>query len=177
MEGITWIAIIVFIAIIIVTFIALQIVMYFLLKSNMKKAFASLDNLVPIEKERFNKIKDIYNQLLKLNRINNEEIKELVAIQENNLNLERLDMQIFKGNNDFLIMYLLRLLKEKKLKLKEPFCLMNETLESISYFESKDKDTPYYKYNKIANRYNTFASMSLVSKTFKKASYPRVPIL
>ena len=173
----SWIWIVIFIAVIIGTIFILQIVLYFLMKKEMKKAFTELDKLVPIEKERFNKIKEIYFALNKNNRLNNDSIKELVISQDEVVKSSTLDMQQYKNQNDFLVMYLIKFMKEKKLKMKDEYSSLYKDLESISYFEVDDKSTPYYKYNKIANRYNSFASLSLVSSLFKKKDYYRAPVL
>ena len=173
----TWVWIVVFIAIIIGSIFLLQIVLYFLMKRAMKITFSELDKLVPLEKERFNKIKENYFALNKNHRITNESIKELIMSQDELVKSERIDMQQYKNQNDFLIMYLLKFMKEKKLKMKDEYSPIYKELESISYFEVKDKSTPYYSYNKKANRYNTLANLSFVSNLFKRNNYYRAPIL
>ena len=173
----TWVWIVVFIAIIIGSIFLLQIVLYFLMKRAMKITFSELDKLVPIEKDRFNKIKENYFALNKNHRITNESIKELIMSQDELVKSERIDMQQYKNQNDFLIMYLLKFMKEKKLKMKDEYSPIFKELESISYFEVNDKSTPYYSYNKKANRYNTLANLSFVSNLFKRNNYYRAPIL
>ena len=173
----SWIWIVIFIAVIIGSILLLQVVLYFLMKHYMKKAYLKLDELVPIEKERYNKIKNAYFLLNKSHHIANDSIRELIQKQDVIASGERVDMQEFKNQNDFLVMFLLKFMKERKLKMKDNYSPTYKELESISYFESKDKTTPYYKYNKVANAYNALASLSFVSSIFKKKDYYRVPIL
>ena len=173
----TWIWIVIFIAVVIGSIIILQVVLYFFMKRAMKKAYTYLDGLVPVEKERYQKIKNAYFTLNKTHYISNDSIKELIKEQEVLSSEERVDMQKLKGQNDFLVMFLLKFMKEKKLKMKDNYSPIYKELESISYFESKDKSTPYYKYNKAANVYNALATLSFVSSIFRKKDYYRAPIL
>ena len=173
----TWIWIVVFIAIIIGTILIFQVVIYFFMKRSMRKAYLALDKLVPFEKERYNKIKEVYFSLNKTHHIANDSIRELIQNQDIISTEERVDMQKLKNQNDFLLMFLLKFMKDKKLKMKDAYSSTYKELESISFFDTKDKTTPYFKYNKIANVYNALATISFVSNIFKKSNYYRAPIL
>lgn len=147
------------------------------MKSSMKKAFDELDKLVDVEKNRFIKIKEIYFALNKTHKVMNDSINELINNQEDIIKEQRIDMEKLKNQDDFIVMYLLKFMKEKKLKMKDNYSDLYKELESISYFEKEDKTTPYYTYNKKANRYNTFAKLSFVSNIFRRNNYYRAPVL
>lgn len=147
-------------------------------KKFQKRAYIALDNLVPFEKERFEQIHGVYDYLLlekKLNASNNP-IKEIIQEQQIILSGNSIDMQKAKANDDFLILFLTKFMKEKSLKNKDSFKDKYEILEKYNYFDDK-KDSPYHQYNKIALRYNSLSSMMTVSSYCRRKGYLKAPIL
>ncbi|MCI1734382.1 MAG: hypothetical protein LKM30_01420 [Bacilli bacterium] len=149
-----------------------------LAKKAQKKAFSSLDALVPYEKERFQAINDVVSTLIVEKRLpKSGDIADLVDEQKSSLASSRIDMAKVKASDDFLILYLRKLIKEKGLKMKEPYSDLDKKMASYFYEDSQAKDSPYRVYNNQAMRYNSYLGMMVISGYVTRKGYPKAPVL
>ena len=172
-----WYWILIIIATLVIVYAFIQVILFFIMRKCMKKAFSELDKMAIYEKDRFGIIFVSYKEIISKKKIENVEINNLIKEQENISNNKEIEMESFKSKNDFIIMYLMKFLEEKKLKNKDDFSSIYQNLKDISYFDINDKTSPYIKYNKVANRYNALANICIISNSFKRSSYLRAPIL
>lgn len=173
----TWIWIVVTLAIVIAVYLLSELVLFLLMRSSMKKAFHALDELVPFERERSKKIDTIYQTLKDGKRINNRSMEELLESNKDILSQSSIDMQKLKSQDDFLILYLLKFMKEKKLKQREEYSPLYKELEAISYPDPKANDFPYKRYNDLALRYNSYTGMGMLRSIASRKKYLAAPVL
>ncbi|MFA6829174.1 MAG: hypothetical protein WCR67_00480 [Bacilli bacterium] len=149
-----------------------------LMKKAQKKAFAALDELVPYERERYEAVKKAFNQIIDERRMQKDnQMYALCTEQEKILAGDRIDMSTLKAQNDFMILYLHKFIKEKKLRMKEPFSTIDTDLDKYTFIDPSSKDSPYRSYNNVALKYNSYMGMMLVSNYASRKGYPKAPIL
>ncbi len=174
----TIIWVVVIIAVVLIVFLISFFMTLLFVKKFQKKAYQALDDLVPFEKERFEKIHKVYDYLItekKLNASNNP-IKEIIQDQQIIFSGNSIAMDKAKANDDFLVLFLMKYMKEKSLKNKDSFKECYKTLEENDYMQER-KESPYYKYNKIALRYNSLSSMMTIQGYCQRKGYLKAPIL
>lgn len=149
-----------------------------LVKRSQKKAFEALDHLVPFERERFAVVKKAYDTLIaeKKLKANDNPLKDMVHETEIILSGTSIDMQKAKANDDFMILFLKKYLKDRSLRMKDPYKSIDETLAEYDYLQNR-KDSPYDGYNKKALKYNALSSMMSVSSYCQRKGYPKAPVL
>jgi|GEM_PF-920774 len=171
-----WAWLLIVLAIIVVIYLLVELVLFFLMRSSMKKAFRMLDELVPFERQRFEAIEKVYQRLVKENKLHNKDIDDLIAGQRVILGGKTTDMQKLKGQDDFLILYLTKYLKERKLKQKGYEAEYNDLLSRL-YSDPEDKSNPYYRYDQEAMKYNSYTQMGLLRSITIRHHYYQAPVL
>ena len=154
------------------------LVTYLLMKGAKKKAFQALDQMIPIEQNRFALVEEVVQAMKDDGRILPKNLLEQVESEGKDFQKTPLDLQGLKGRTDFLILYLRKYLKEKRLLSKsEKYQEYDKKLESSIYLDPQDKNSPYYHYNKVASRYNAYLGMTTLSLFGIRGKNPQAPIL
>jgi hypothetical protein len=173
-----WVWIVIVISSLIVIYALATLITWFLMKSLQKRTFKALDELVPYEKNRFTKIKEIAQALNEEHRIpKNSSINDTLKLQEIILSGSRIDMNRVKSQNDFLLIFLKKALKEKGLRFKEPFATYDKDVDRMIDPDSSKDSSPYYQYNKLAYKYNAYLGMMLIRAIAIRKQVPNAPIL
>lgn len=166
------------IACLILLFLISFLVTILLVKKAQKKAYKALDDLVPYEKERFQAVLKMYDLLVQEKKLpaGKNPLSDIMKEQEITLSGNTIDMQKAKANDDFAILFLQKFLKERSLKMKEPF---HSALEELKKYDVMldEKNSPYKKYNDCALKYNALSSMMTVSGYCQRKGYLKAPIL
>lgn len=149
-----------------------------LVKKAQKKAFQALDDLVPYEKERFQCINKLYETLINEKKLvpGKNPLADIMKEQEIILSGNTIDMQKAKANDDFSILFLKKFLKDRSLRMKEPYHTLEEELGKYDNMLD-EKNSPYRKYNNYALKYNALSSMMTVSGYCQRKGYLKAPIL
>ena len=155
-----WIYVVVIGGIIVVYFTSALIIRALMVKAQ-KKCNALLEKITPIERARFDKIVEVKLAMENDGRHLPKNMVETTLDQEREFSQIPVDIQKVKSVDDFLILYYIKYLKEKNLKIKYQQQL--ETLEAIIYSKPEDKDYPYYEYNKAALKYNSYLNMGFLN--------------
>lgn len=155
-----WMYVIIFGGIIAVYFIGCLII-YFLTKNAQKKVDSYINNVIGKEKERFDIILNLKNQMEEDGRFLPKNMVETTMQVEEEFKKIPVDISKIKGSDDFLIIYYRKYLKEKKLLTK--YGEKDKLLESITYMDPNDKLSPYYNYNKAAIKYNSYLGMGFMN--------------
>ncbi len=171
-----WVVVII-LAIFVLFFISF-LVTILLVKKAQKKAYQALDELVPYEKERFQSINKLYETLVNERKLvpGKNPLADIMKEQEIILSGTTIDMQKAKANDDFSILFLKKFLKDRSLKMKEPYHTLSEELDKYDIM-TDEKNSPYKKYNNYALRYNALSSMMTVSGYCQRKGYLKAPIL
>lgn len=163
--------------ILIVGFLLGSLITIQLMKKAQKKAFSTLDDLVSYERNRFEDIKEIADYLDQSNRLHAQSIIDTIKKQEEAFSSDTIDMQNAKVTDDFLVIYFIKYIKEKNLSKKEPYDEYLKKLTEELTIQIDDKEHPYYKYNKLALKYNSYANMRTANWYARKKNYPQAPVL
>lgn len=163
--------------ILIVGFLISSLITIQLMKKAQKKAFDSLDSLVAYERNRFDGIKEIADYLDQSNRLHAQSIIDTIKKQEEAFSSDTIDMQNVKVTDDFLVIYFQKYIKEKNLSKKSPYDEYLKKLSEELTIDPEDKEHPYYKYNKLALKYNSYANMRTASWYARRKNYPQAPVM
>lgn len=171
-----WIYLVVILAVIALYFL-FTFILYLLMKRAQKKAFKLLDTILPYEKEKFDMIIKARNKLKEDGRFLPKNILEVIDKDEKLFLQIPVNIQEVKGQSDFIIMYLDKYLKEKKLIQKDDYKKMDDELNSYLYMNPEDKTSPYYQYNKKAMSYNAYLGMGALAVFSIRRKNQSAPIL
>ena len=144
-------------------FLLTTLVLYLLMKRAQKKAYQELEKLIPYEQNRFSLIQKCKEELETDGRFLPKNFLTAISEEEKLFEKAPLDLSEIKGRTDFLVMYLRKYLKEKKLLSKEKYQDFDKKLETLIFIDPGDKNSPYYLYNKKASHYNAFLGMMFLS--------------
>lgn len=167
-----WIYVIVFAGIIGIYLLS-ALVIYLLMKNAQKKAYALYEKMIPVEKERYDKILKAKKRLEDDGRFLPKNMVESTSEVEKEFAKIPVDLSKIKGMNDFLILYYRKYLQQKRLLPKYPN--MDAELEKQIFLDSEDKNSPYYLYNKATLKYNAYLNMGFLNPFRGKAR--RLPTL
>ncbi len=173
----SWLILIIVIAGVLVLYLLFALIAYFLMKGAMNKAYDALVALIPYEKERLELVKKVADDLKNDHYRFSSQIDELIKENENVLEKKPVDVSKAKNQNDFLILYFSKLIKEKNFdKRFSKYQEHHKTLQSHLYLQSYNKNSPYYRYDKLAFRYNSYLNMLFLAP-FVRRKYESAPIL
>ena len=161
----SWVIVIIVILALILVYLFSAFILFLLMKRAMKRAYDALMDLLPYEDERMKLVSSTKEKLLNDNYHLSDEMCEAT---ENNLKLLKetpVDVSKVKNQTDFLLMYYMKFLKEKKLIQKKP-----------EYIKDELKNSPYGKYDKLAFRYNSYLGLVILAP-FVRRKYQNAPIL
>ena len=171
-----WLTIIILIAVLLVVYLLSAFILSLFLKRYDKKMTAELAKLLPYERERVNYLVSVKDSLLLDKKKISEELLELLRDNSSLCESVNPDVAKIKGQNDFLSIYFIKIIKDKNLhKKEEKYKDIVKRLESQLYDENK-KDSPYKSYNKYAMRFNAIKSMTLVNLFIRRKNYKNATI-
>lgn len=172
-----WVIIILVVLALVAVYLISALILFLLMKRAMKKAYDALMALLPYEDERMKLVLDVKERLLNDNFHLSEEMCEAT---ENNCKLLQetpVDVSKVKNQTDFLLMYYMKFLKEKKLVAKSAeYKELYDTMLSKLHLKDELKNSPYGKYDKLAFRYNSYLGMIILAP-FVRRKYQNAPIL
>lgn len=173
----SWVWIIIVLVGVIAVYLISAGIIYFIMKKIQKKTFKALDDLVPFEKKRLEKILQCRDALEAANLFHPGKIADTIEDQQEIASRATIDMATLKGQNDFLTIYFQKLFKEKRLLKISPYKEMNEAISKDMYIDPSIKDSPYKKYDDLAFRYNSYLGMMIIAPFNRGNKNPRAPIL
>jgi hypothetical protein len=160
---------------VIVLYLIAALITFFLMKGAKKKCYDEFDKLVPYEKERLELILSIRDTMLKDGRHLPKNLTDACSQDEEYFAKVPFDLKSAKGQNDFLVIYLRKYLKEKNLLKQEKYLEFDKKLEGALFLDPQDKKSPYFNYNKRALRYNSYLGMTLLA-IFNNGRHTSAPI-
>lgn len=172
-----WVIIIIIIACLIVVYLITGFILRKLMKRAENKAVDELIKVAPYEVERLELIKSLADTLKERNYGFPKQFKELIDETEEILNTRPVDVSKAKGNLDFLIMYFRKYITEKKLTSQTVFSEYLDKLNSHIFLDTRQKDSPYYNYNKAALHYNAYFGLILFAPFLSKKKKLDAPVL
>lgn len=170
-----WIYLLILLGVIALWFI-LSIILFFAMKSAQRKAYNELDKVAPFERDRYDFFVEVITKLEDSGRHLPKSLTELQKSLERAFAKIPVDVNEIKGQNDFMDIYLKKYLDEKGFSKKEEFKSYCEKLNQMLWIDPADKNSPYYKYNKLASRYNSLNGMLLLRIFTASGKYPSAPI-
>lgn len=172
-----WIVIIIVIAALIVLYLLSALILYLLMKRVMGKAYDALMALVPHESQRLQAIEDLQKKIRDDNYRLSDEMVELCQNTRKILDTKPVDVAKAKGQIDFLLMYHIKFIKEKRLVQKrEGYKEIVDKLTAGLHLKDDLKNSPYGRYDKLAMRYNAYLGMFVLAP-FVRGKYKNAPIL
>ncbi|MFA6624219.1 MAG: hypothetical protein WCS80_00415 [Bacilli bacterium] len=173
----TWVIILIVLGCLIAIYLLGSFIIWLFLKAARNKAYKALDELVPYEKERFQYIAYVRDEIEKDNYHLPKSILDVIENNNDILSGHEIDMQKVKSQDDFLILFFQKYLKEKKLISKEKYVNINLKMSSYLHMDTDDKESPYDIYDKKAFRYNSLLGMTLFTIFLNKSKFAQAPIL
>lgn len=173
----SWVIVIIVILALILVYLFSAFILFLLMKRAMKRAYDALMDLLPYEDERMKLVSSTKEKLLNDNYHLSDEMSEAT---ENNLKLLKetpVDVSKVKNQTDFLLMYYMKFLKEKKLIQKKPeYKEIYDKMLAELHLKDELKNSPYGKYDKLAFRYNSYLGLVILAP-FVRRKYQNAPIL
>ena len=173
----SWVIVIIVILALILVYLFSAFILFLLMKRAMRRAYDALMDLLPYEDERMKLVSSTKEKLLNDNYHLSDEMCEAT---ENNLKLLKetpVDVSKVKNQTDFLLMYYMKFLKEKKLIQKKPeYKEIYDKMLAELHLKDELKNSPYGKYDKLAFRYNSYLGLVILAP-FVRRKYQNAPIL
>lgn len=171
-----WIYLII-IAGLIVVYLIIAFITSLFMKRAYKKAVIEYEKLHSYEKERFDFLLSVINEMKNDGRFLPKSLLETMQKEEDSFKQIPPDLASIKSQSDFMNMYLRKYLKEKRLLNQEKYLELDRKLESSLFLDPSDKTSPYYIYNKKASHYNAYLGMLFVNLFNFKKKNSSLPIL
>lgn len=159
MQNNWWIYLIIIVGVIAIYLLS-ALIIFLLMKGAKKKAIQELDKLVPHENERFQVIETIIKEMQNDGRYLPKNMLDSLHEIDSSFSKTPIDLSSIKNQNDFMILYLRKYFKEKRMLEKDQkYKNYDEKLSKMIFLNPSDKTSPYYLYNKKSSRYNAFLGM------------------
>lgn len=155
-----WIYLVIIVGVLAVYFFTAFII-YLLMKRAKKKAYQEMEKVIPYEKEKYDLISEVIKTMQDDGRFLQKNLLDSYEDLGKTFDKVPFEIATAKNQNDFMILYLRKYLKEKNLLRKEVYQKLDERLSKAIYLDPSEKNSPYYLYNKKASRYNAFLSMGM----------------
>jgi hypothetical protein len=172
-----WYILLIALGSILVLYLIVAAILMALMKRAQRRAFKALDALVPYEKKRMEIVLDCRDTLEDDHYHLAQNIKEVIDEAQDLINQSRIDMGKVKGENDFLIMYFQKYLKEKRLLHDEKYKKLSDELGAEIHLDPAEKSSPYKKYDDLAFRYNAYLGMMILAPFLGGKKNPQAPVL
>ncbi len=157
----SWVIVIIVVCCLIVFYIITGFIVRFLLKRAQNKVYDEMAKVAPTEDTRLSVIKEVVKTLNEHKYFFPKQFSDLIEETDAIMTTRPIDVVQAKNNNDFLIMYFRKYITEKKLDRQQVFKECLDTLNANFFDKPSDKNSPYYRYNKAALRYNAYFGLLL----------------
>ena len=138
-----------------------------------KKAVIEYEKVIPYEKARMDEINNAIKTMQDDGRFLPKNMIECLETINKSFDAVPVDVSSIKNQNDFMILYIRKYLKEKR--IAEKYKSIDEKLESLLFLDPSSKKSPYSVYNKKAGRYNAYLGMGYFN--LFRGSNTSMPIL
>ncbi len=155
-----WIYLVIIVGVLAVYFFT-AFVIYLLMKRAKKIAYAEMEKVIPYEKEKYNLVSEVIRTMQEEGRYLQKNLLDSYEDLGKTFEKVPFELSAAKNQNDFMILYLRKYLKEKNLLKREIYQKLDERLRDAVHLDPSEKNSPYYVYNKKAARYNAFLSMGM----------------
>ena len=172
-----WVILLIVLACLLLLYILSGRIVKILLRKAKKKAIDALDSLAGYEQDRLDRLIKIKDELvndhkfLPKNRLDAFEETKAIFLSVPS------DVAKAKGQNDFLVLYLRKFLKEKRLLAQGKYKDRDMRLEGEVHIDPSDRKSPYYSYNRKALKYNALRNRTFFSLFTNNGNNPSAPIL
>ena len=172
-----WLILLIVFAILIAIYVISGLVVRALLKNAKRKAIDALDSLASVERDRYDRLIQITEELEKDHKYLPKNRSDSFQDTKRLLDKVPCDVAKVKGQLDFLVLYLRKFRKEKRLLAQEKYNQLDKKLEKEVNRDPNDKTSPYYSYDKKALRYNALRGRTFFSLFTNNGNNPQAPIL
>lgn len=171
-----WIILLIGMLALLALYLLAALIVHFILKREEKLLIEEVGKVVPIEKDRISKIDEVASKIKEVSFLPKNITNALEEVKRESLK-EEPDIFDMKNKSDFLVLYFKKFIYQKNSKInKEKADELQEELDKLITKDTMSKDSPYYSYNKRANKFNAIIGMSYLM-VFSKNRFNRATIL